>query len=61
LGKGDFSTGTVTILGTSSNIQALTGTVGATTSLGAHSAAGLGLRHSFTAVSIGGVGVWMRI
>lgn len=55
------STGTVTILGTSSNIQARTGTVGATTTLGIHGATGQGLNHSFTAVSIGGVGVWMRI
>ncbi len=55
------STGGVTILPSGGQIQALNGTVGATTSIGAHSAAGLGLRHSFTAVNIGGVGVWVRL
>ena len=55
------STGGITILPGGGQIQALNGTVGATTSLGAHSATGRGLRHSFTAVNIGGVGVWVRI
>lgn len=53
------STGGITILPGGGQIQALDGTVGATTSIGLHSAAGLGLRHSFTAVNIGGVGVWV--
>ena len=55
------STGGVTILPGGGQIQALNGTTGATTSIGLHSAAGLGLRHSFTAVNIGGVGVWVRL
>ncbi len=56
------STGTVTIVGGAGNqIQALAGTVGATTTLGIHGATGTGLRHSFTAVNVGGVGVWVRI
>ena len=56
------SKGTVTVIGSGTNqIQALAGTVGATTTLGAHSATGAGLNHSFTAVNIGGVGVWVRL
>ena len=55
------STGGVTILPGGGQIQALNGTTGATTSIGLHSATGRGLRHSFTAVNIGGVGVWVRI
>lgn len=49
------STGTVTIVGTGSQIQALDGTVGATTTLGAHNGT------SFTAVNVGGIGVWVRL
>lgn len=55
------STGSVTVVGTGSQIQALAGTVGAITTLGAHGATGQGLKHSFTAVNIGGVGVWVRL
>lgn len=55
------STGGVTILPGGGQIQALNGTVGATTTLGLHSAAGAGLKHTFTAVNIGGVGVWVRL
>lgn len=55
------STGSVTIVGTGSQIQALAGTVGATTTLGVHGARGQGLNHSFTAINVGGVGVWVRL
>ncbi len=56
------STGSITIIGGAGNqIQALAGTVGATTSIRLHSATGGGLRHSFTAVNIAGVGVWVRL
>lgn len=55
------STGGVTILGTSSQIQALNGNVGATTTLGIHGANGQGLKHTFTAINIGGVGIWVRL
>jgi hypothetical protein len=55
------STGSITIVGTGNQIQALNGTLGATTSIGLHSATGGGLRHSFTAINIGGVGTWVRI
>lgn len=55
------STGGVTILPGGGQIQALNGTTGATTSLGLHSVTGGGLRHSLTAVNIGGVGVWVRL
>jgi hypothetical protein len=56
------STGTITLQSTGTNtIQALIGTTGATSSIGNHSGAGAGLRHSFTAVSIGGVGTWVRL
>jgi hypothetical protein len=56
------STGTITVQGSGGNqIQALAGTVGATTTLGAHSASGAGLGHRFKAVNIGGVGVWVRL
>lgn len=56
------STGSITVVGGAGNtIQALAGTIGATTSIGLHSATGGGLRHSFTAVNIAGVGVWVRL
>jgi hypothetical protein len=56
------STGTITLQSTGTNtIQALIGTTGATSSIGNHSGAGAGLRHSFTAINIGGVGVWVRL
>ena len=56
------STGTITVQGTGTNIiEVLNGTTGATTSIGLHSALGGGLRHSFTAVNIAGVGVWVRL
>lgn len=56
------STGTVTIVGGAGNqIQARAGTVGATTTIGIHGATGQGLNHSFTAVSVGGVGIWVRL
>jgi hypothetical protein len=55
------STGSITIVGSGTQIQAFNGTMGATTSLGAHGTAGQGLRHFFTAINIGGVGVWVRI
>ena len=56
------STGSITLQRTGTNvIQALNGTTGATTSIGLHSATGLGLRHSFTAVQIGAIGVWVRL
>lgn len=56
------STGTITVVCSGGNkIQALAGTVGATTTLGIHGTAGQGLRHSFTAVNVGGVGVWVRL
>jgi hypothetical protein len=55
------STGSITIVGSGTQIQALNGTLGATTSIGAHGTTGQGLRHSFTAINIGGVGSWVRI
>ena len=56
------SKGTITVVGSGTNqIQALAGTVGATTTLGAHSTVGAGLGFSFTAVNIGGIGVWLRL
>ena len=56
------STGTIRIVGGAGNqIQSLAGTIGATTTLGAHNATGAGLGHYFTAVNIGGVGTWIRI
>lgn len=55
------STGTITVVGSGTQIQALTGTLGATTSIGLHSATGGGLNIRFTAINIGGVGVWVRI
>ena len=56
------STGTITIAVSGGNqVQASVGTIGATTSIGLHSVAGGGLRHSFTAANIGGVGFWVRI
>ena len=57
-----ISKGTITVVGSGTNqIQALAGTVGATTTLGAHSTVGAGLGFSFTAVNIGGIGVWVRL
>lgn len=56
------SSGGITLVRTGTNtIQSLTGTIAATTAIGTHSATGGGLRHSFTAVNIGGVGVWVRL
>ena len=55
------STGTINITPSVGQIQALVGTVGATTTIGGHTAAGAGLRHPFTAVNIAGVGTWVRI
>lgn len=55
------STGTITVVGTSSQIQALAGTVGATTTISGHGVSGQGLNIRFTAVNIGGVGVWVRL
>jgi len=56
------STGVINVVGSAGNqIQALTGTIGASTSIGLHSATGVGLRHSFTAINIGGVGTWVRL
>lgn len=55
------STGTITVVGTGSQIQALAGTVVATTTLGVHGATGQGLNFSFTAVNVAGVGVWVRL
>lgn len=57
-----LSTGTITMQTTGTNqVQALLGTIGATTTIPAHSATGGGLNHSFTAVQVGAVGVWVRI
>ena len=62
ISRASGSTGSITVVGGAGNtIQALNGTVGATTSIGLHSATGGGLRHSFTAVNIAGVGVWVRL
>ncbi len=55
------STGAVGITPAAGQIQALAGTLGATTSIGSHNGAGAGLNHTFTAVNIGGVGVWVRL
>ena len=38
-----------------------TGTVGATTTISGHGVSGQGLNIRFTAVNIGGVGVWVRL
>jgi hypothetical protein len=56
------STGTISLnsIGVT-NIQTLTGTIVGVGSIAAHSATGGGLNHSFTAVNVGGVGVWVRI
>lgn len=59
--RGATSTGTITLTPSAGRIQALAGTVGATTSIGVHSATGAGLHHNFTAVNIGGIGTWIRI
>lgn len=62
ISRSSGSTGSITVIGGVGNkIQALAGTIGATTSIGLHSATGGGLRHSFTAVNIGGIGVWIRL
>jgi hypothetical protein len=62
ISRGAGSTGTITVQGTGTNvIEVLNGTTGATTSIGLHSALGGGLRHSFTAVNIAGVGIWVRL
>ena len=42
-------------------MQALAGTVGATTSIALHGATGQGLNVRFTAVNIAGVGYWVRL
>lgn len=56
------STGSITIQRTGTNtIQALNGTLGATTSISLHSATGAGLNVRFTAINIGGIGVWVRL
>lgn len=56
------STGILNVVGAGGNqIQAYAGTVGATTSIGIHSVTGAGLKHSFTAVNLAGVGTWMRV
>ena len=55
------STGTITIQSIGNQMQSLTGTIGALSSISAHSATGGGLRHSFTAVSVGVASVWVRL
>lgn len=55
--RNSTSTGTVTLQGSAGQIQALNGTIGATTSLGIHSATGAGLNHNFTFDGTN----WMRI
>jgi hypothetical protein len=56
------STGTITMQGSAGNtVQAVGGTFGANTTLAGHNGTGAGLNHSFTAVNVGGVGVWIRI
>lgn len=56
------STGSITIVGVAGNkMQALAGTVGATTSISLHGATGQGLNIRFTAVSIASVGYWIRL
>jgi len=56
------STGKIAIVGGAGNqIQALNGTIGATTSISVHTATGGGLNIRFTAINIGGVGTWIRL
>ena len=56
------STGSITITGGAGNqMQALAGTVGATTSISLHTATGGGLNIRFTAINIGGIGTWVRL
>ncbi len=56
------STGSITIQRTGTNLlQALVGTTGATTSIWLHTATGGWLRHFFTALNVGGVGIWVRL
>jgi hypothetical protein len=56
------STGIITVSTTGTNqIQSLNGNIGLTTTISVHGATGQGLSHSFTAVNIGGVGVWVRL
>ena len=62
ISRASGSRGTITVQGVGGNtIQALNGNLAATTTIGVHSGTGNGLQHSFTAVNIGGVGVWIRI
>jgi len=58
IGRGHTSTGTITInLGAgATGVQALNGTVGATTSIGLHSAAGAGLGTMFVKIGT----IWYR-
>lgn len=58
LGRGQTSTGAITItLGAgATGVQALAGTVGATTSIGIHSATGAGLGFMFTKIGT----IWYR-
>lgn len=62
ISRASGSTGSITISVTGANrVQSLLGTLGATSSIGVHSATGGGLNHRFTAINIGGVGTWVRI
>lgn len=62
LSRYNGSTGKITLAATGTNlVQALAGTVGATTSISLHSTAGAGLSISFTAANVGGIGVWVRL
>lgn len=62
ISRASGSTGSITIQRTGTNtIQALNGTLGATTSISLHSATGAGLNVRFTAINIGGIGVWVRL
>jgi hypothetical protein len=58
IGRGQTSTGTITIaLGAgATRVQALAGTVGATTSIGTHNATGAGLGAMFTKIGT----IWYR-
>lgn len=58
IGRGQTSTGTITLsLGTgATGVQALAGTVGATTSIRIHSAAGAGLGNMFVKIGT----IWYR-
>ena len=58
IGRGQTSTGAITIsLGTgATGVQALAGTVGATTSIGTHNATGAGLGAMFTKIGT----IWYR-